>query len=324
MRAVVFSEYGSPDRLQLQEIERPEPEGNEVLVRVCAVSLNEWDWGALHGTPWINRMIFGWTRPKKRILGSDVAGRVEAVGRNVKKYKTGDAVFGDLSGTWGGFAEYVCAREDTIRLKPPTMTFEQAAAIPQAGLLALQGLDKATLQTGQRLLINGAGGGVGTFAVQLAKQFDSEITVVDRGSKLDALQQLGAHHAVDYNKEDFTKRGKTYDVILDVRTDRSAFSYLAALRSGGVYITVGGSLPRLLQIFLFGRLISLVSRKRMQVLALKVNKGLERMSEYFEAGKVVPVIDHVFDLSEVANAFRYYEEGKFFGKIVIRVAGDGG
>src|SRR5512141_3402428 len=211
MRAVVFTRYGSSDVLELRGVLNPSPTDDEVLIRVHAASLNDWDYGALLGADLVNRLIFGLFSPKKQILGSDVAGRVEAVGRNVRKVKPGDDVFGDLSGRWGGFAEYVCAPETMLALKPPGMTFEQAAAIPQAGLLALQGLDMmGPIRPGQRLLVNGAGGGVGTFAIQIAKRYGAEVTGVDAPGKLDLLRSLGADHVVDYTREDFTRSGARY------------------------------------------------------------------------------------------------------------------
>lgn len=240
MKAIVFTEYGSPDVLELREVEKPTPKDDEVLVRVHAASVNDWDVGALRGTPFVNRVLFGLLKPKKRILGSDIAGRIEAVGKDVLQFQPGDEVFGDLSGDWGGFAEYVCARENALVLKPASMTFEQAAAIPQAALLALQGLrDKGHIQPGQRLLLNGAGGGVGTFAIQIARLYGAEVAAVDSGEKLDMLRSLGAAHVIDYTRDDFTKAGPRYDLILDVKTNRSMFAYASALRPDGTYVTVG-------------------------------------------------------------------------------------
>jgi NADPH:quinone reductase-like Zn-dependent oxidoreductase len=322
MKAVVFTKYGSPDVLELKEVEKPTPRDDEVLIRVHAVSLNDWDFGALGGTDFVNRLIFGLLRPKprKQILGSDIAGRIEAVGRNVQQFRPGDEVFGDLSGEWGGFAEYVCARENALVLKAPTMTFEQAAAIPQAAMLALQALrDIGRIQSGQMLLINGAGGGVGTFAIQIAKLYGAEITAVDSASKLDMLRSMGAGHVIDYTREDFTRNGQRYDVILDVKTSRSIFDCARALSPNGVYVTVGGSMARLFQGLVFWPWIAMTTNKRMRILALKPNKGLAYMNELFESGTVVPVIDRSYKLSEVPDAFRYFGEGKHKGKVVITV-----
>ena len=285
MKAIVYTKYGTPDDLELKEIDKPVLKDDEVLVKVFAVSLNDWDLGLLEGD-FVNRMLNGVRAPKIKILGSDIAGRVEAVGKNVRKWRPGDEVFGDLSGRWGGFAEYVCARENDLALKPPTMSFEQAAAIPQAGMLAVQGLiDKGKIKSGQRVLINGAGGGVGTFAVQIGKLYGVEMTGVDSTSKLDMLLSMGFDHVIDYTKEDFTKNGQRYDLILDAKTNRSIFDYARALRPEGTYVTVGGSMSRLLQILVVAPLVQMMGKKKICIVALKPNKDLVYMSELFEAGK---------------------------------------
>ena len=320
MRAIVFTRYGSPDVLELREVPRPSPGDNEVRIRVHAASLNDWDWQALQGVPFVNRLMFGLLKPKKQILGSDIAGRIDAAGRNVRRFQPGDEVFGDLSGRWGGFAEYVCAREDALASKPPSMTFEQAAAIPQAGLLALQALrDVARIRRGQKVLINGAGGGAGTFAIQIAGLYDAELTGVDSPEKLDMLRAMGVRHVIDYTREDFTKNGELYDLIFDVKTSRSIFDCARALKSDGVYVTIGGSMTRLFQLLFLRRWIAVIRRKSMRFLALKLNEGLEEMKELFEAGKVVPVIDGSYALEEVTEAFRYFGAGRQKGKVVITV-----
>jgi NADPH:quinone reductase-like Zn-dependent oxidoreductase len=318
MKAIVFTRYGSPDVLELKEVEKPTPKDDEVLVRVHAASLNDWDWGALQGIPFINRLLFGLLKPKKQILGSDIAGRIEAVGKNVKQFQPGDEVFGDLSGDWGGFAEYVCARENALALKSPGMTYEQAAAIPQAGMLALQGLQAmGRIQPGQKLLINGAGGGVGTFAMQIARLYGVEVTGVDRPEKLDMLRSMGAAHVIDYTQEDFTRNGQCYELILDVKTHRSIFDCARALGPKGTYVTVGGSMARLFQALLLRPWISMTQKKNIRVLALKPNKGLAHMKELFEAGKVVPVVNGTYKLSDVPEAFRHFGKGHHQGKVVI-------
>ena len=231
--------------LQLKEVEKPSPKDDEVLIKVHAVSINDWDLGLLHGD-FINRMLNGLLKPKRKILGSDIAGRIEAAGKNVRQFQPGDEVYGDLSGTWGGFAEYVCTREKTLALKPARMSFEEAAAIPQAAMLAVQGLiDKGQIKQGQKLLINGAGGGVGTFGVQIAKLYGVEVTGVDHTAKLELLRSMGFDHVIDYTKEDFTKNGQHYDLILDAKTNRSMFDYARVLNRNGVYVTVGGLMSRL-------------------------------------------------------------------------------
>jgi NADPH:quinone reductase-like Zn-dependent oxidoreductase len=321
MKAVVFTRYGSPDVLELREVEQPTPRDDEVLIRVHAASLNDWDWEALHGTPFVNRLMFGLLSPKKQILGSDVAGRVEAVGKQVLRFQPGDAVFGDLSGHWGGFAEYVCAREDELELKPPGMTFEQAAAIPQAGLLALQGLrDLEHRQPGQKVLINGAGGGAGTFAIQIARLYGAEVTGVDSPVKLDMLRSMGIAHVIDYTREDFTKNGKCYDVILDVKATRSILDCARALSPNGTYVALGGSMARLVPGLLLAPWITMTTHKTIRLLMLKRNQGLAGMKELFETGKMVPVIDGPYELSEVPKAFRRFGEGLHKGKVVITVA----
>jgi NADPH:quinone reductase-like Zn-dependent oxidoreductase len=321
MKAIVFTRYGSPDVLELKKVDKPTPKDDEVLVRVRAASLNDWDWEALRGTPFVNRLLFGLSSPRKQILGSDIAGRVEAVGKAVLQFRPGDDVFGDLSGSWGGFAEYVCAREDALALKAPSMTFEEAAAIPQAAMLALQGLrDVGRIQPGQTLLINGAGGGVGTFAIQMARLYGAEVTGVDSTGKLDLLRSLGAAHVIDYTQTDFTTTGQRYDLILDVKTKRSPVEWARALRPNGRYVTVGGSMARLYQALLLWPWISMIQKKRLGIVVLKPNKDLGYMKELFEAGKVVPIIDGPYPLSEVPEAFRHFGAGRHKGKVVITVS----
>jgi len=317
MLAAVFTQYGGPENLVLKEVPPPVPKNDEVLVRVRAVSINEWDFGALQGKPFVNRMIFGLRKPARQILGSDVAGEVETVGKNVRHLKPGDAVFGDLNGTWGGFADYVCAKETAWARKPADMTFEQAAAIPQAGLLALQGLRKGGIRDGQTILINGAGGGVGIFSLQLASMHGASITAVDRPEKEALVRSLGAGDFIDYSKEDFTRTGRRYDLILDVMTDRPMSAYARALNPGGTYVTVGGSHARLLQTFLLGRLVACRQRKKLRVLALRTNESLSEMTALFEAGTVRPVIDGHYSARQTIDAFRHYSTGLHQGKIVI-------
>jgi NADPH:quinone reductase-like Zn-dependent oxidoreductase len=318
MKAIVFTKYGSPDVLELKDVPKPIPNDDEVLVRVHAASLNDWDLGGLQGDSLVNRLIFGLRRPKKQILGSDIAGTIEAVGSNVLKLQPGDEVFGDLSGQWGGFAEYVCASEKALALKSPGMTFEQAAAIPQAAMLAVQGLrDTGRIQPGQKLLINGAGGGVGTFAIQIARLFGAEVTAVDSAEKLDMLRSMGAAHIIDYKQEDFTRNGRQYDLILDVKTNRSVLDYARALRPNGIYVTVGGDMARLFQALLLWPWISMTTNKRIGIVSLKPNKDLAYMKELFEAGQVIPVIEGPYELSEVPDAVRRFAAGRHKGKVVI-------
>jgi NADPH:quinone reductase-like Zn-dependent oxidoreductase len=320
LKAVVYTKHGGPEVLQLTELEKPVPKDDEVLVKVYAVSLNDWDWGILKSSTVFDRMLSNLNKPRNQVLGSDIAGLVEAVGKNVHKFKPGDEVFGDLSGQWGGFAEYVCAPEKLLALKSPRMSFEEAAAIPQAAMLTVQGLiDKGQLKQGQKLLINGAGGGVGTFGVQIAKLYGVEVTVVDSAPKLNMLRSLGAAHVIDYTKEDFTKSGKRYGLILDVKTTRPILHYLRALNPNGMYVTVGGDITRLLKTLLLLPWLPIFTKKKVRIVMLKPNKDLAYMTELFEAGKVKPVIDGHYTLEQVPEAFRLFEKAEHKGKIVISV-----
>jgi NADPH:quinone reductase-like Zn-dependent oxidoreductase len=320
MKAVVYTKYGPPEVLQHKEVAKPTPRDNEVLIKVQAVSVNRSDWETLRGKPLYAR-IGGLLKPRHQILGSDIAGRVEMAGRNIRRFRPGDEVFGDILPRLGGFAEYVCARESALTLKPASMTFEEVAAIPQAAVIALQGIrDKGQVQPGQKVLISGAGGGAGTFAVQLAKLYGAEVTGVDNTGKLDFMRSLGADHVIDYTREDFTKNGKQYDLILDVVAHRSVFAYKRALRSNGSYFLAGGSVATIFQILLLGAWIRGTTGKKIRILAVRPNlKDLVYITELYEAGKVVPVIDRRYTLSEVAEAIRYLGEGRAKGKVVVTV-----
>ncbi len=321
MKAIVFTRYGPPDGLELMEVPKPTPKDDELLIRVHASSINSWDWEFLNGIPFINRLMFGLLKPKsgKQILGADIAGTVEAVGRHVKRFQPGDEVFGDLWDNWGGFAEYTCAHETALEPKPENLTFEEAAAVPQAGVLALQGLRKAgQILPGQKVLINGAGGGVGTFAIQLAKLFGAEVTGVDASHKLNIVRSVGADHVIDCIQEDFTKTGERYDLIIDCQNFRSMFDNKRALRAGGTYAMVGGSIPRVYQLWILSFCASLTRESRkFRLVAEGPNKGLEDLKELIEAGKLVPIVDRTYQLSEVPEALRYFGEGCHKGKIVI-------
>jgi len=320
MKAIIYTQYGTPDVLELKEVDKPIPKPDEVLVKVYAVSLNDWDLALLEGD-FVNRMINGLRKPKIRILGSDIAGKVEAIGHKVTKFKVGDLVYGDLSERWGGFAEFVCANENALAFKPADMSFEEAAAIPQAAMLAVQGLvDIGKIQDGQKVLINGAGGGVGTFGLQIAKQFKVEVTGVDSAGKFEMMRSLGFDHVIDYTQEDFTKLGQQYDIILDAKTNRSIFKYLQALRPNGKYVTVGGSILRLIQALIFGSLISMIYKKKVSIVALKPNKDLVYINQLFEAGKVKAVIDGSFSLEQTPDALRILKSGLHKGKLVITVS----
>ena len=317
MKAILYNNYGSPDVLRMEDIERPIPGDNEVLIKVHAVSINSWDWDMLTGTPFEYRFISGLLKPKStKLHGCDIAGQVEEVGNNVKHFHVGDEVLGDLSeGGWGAFAEYTCAPANNLILKPSSMTFEEAACLSHGGNLAVQGLiDFGKIESGQKVLINGGGGSTGTLAIQIAKLSDVEVTAVDHTVKLDIMRKLGADQVIDYTKEDFTQNGQKYDLIFDVKTNRSIFNYQRALRPNGIYATVGGKTSRILQVVFFGKL----SRKyKMHLVPYKANKDLKYLIELFEANKLKPVIDKFFPLEKTAKAFRYFGEGHFKGKIVV-------
>lgn len=318
MKAIVYHTYGSPEVLKLKEIPKPIPKDKEVLVKVVAVSVNSWDWDLLKGEPILIRM-WGLFRPGYNILGSDIAGVVENVGSEVKNLNPGDEVFGDLSASgWGGFAEYVCAPENALALKPANMTFEQAASLPQAGVLAYQGLfDYGKIESGKKVLINGAGGGVGTFAIQIAKSIGTQITGVDSHDKLDMLKELGAEYVLDYRKENFTKTGKKYDLIIDNVANRSLSDYKRALNPGGIFVMVGGSMSTILQAMLFSKLLSTFGTKKLEILAHKPNKDLDALIELYDSGAYQPILEKTYSLSETPEALRLLGEGKAFGKVVI-------
>ena len=325
MKAIVYEKYGSPDVLELKEVEKPTPKDDEVLIKVHAASANPADWHLLRATPFFARLMVGLLKPKYKILGSDIAGRVEAVGRNVKQFQPGDEVFGDkFACGWGGFAEYVRVAEDRLVLKPANLTFEAAAAVPLAAFTALQGLrDKGQIQSGQKVLINGASGGVGTFAVQIAKSFGAEVTGVCSTRNLDMVRSIGADHVIDYTQEDFTKNGQTYDLIYCAVGNRSAADYKRALNPNGICVVAGFTTMShmLFQVLFLGAWVSMTGSKKIGAMGtVKPNKeDLVFIKELLETGKVGPVIDRRYPLSETAEAIRYLEEGRAQGKVVITV-----
>lgn len=323
MKAIVCTKYRSPEVLQLAQVEKPVPKDNEVLVEVHAASVNKFDWIVMRGKPFLVRLMgFGLIKPKNRIPGADVAGRVEAVGKDVKQLKPGDEVFGDLAGRGlGGYAEYVCAHEDAFALKPANITFEEAAAVPMAALTALQGLRKGKIQPGQKVLINGASGGVGTFAVLIAKSFGAEVTAVCSTRNLDVARSIGADHVVDYTQEDFTKNGQHYDLIIAANGYQPISAYKRALSPKGIYVMTGGSGAQIVQAMFLGPLISKTGSKKMGSLGTaRINKEDHAfLSGLLEAGKIVPVVDRRYPLSQVPEALRYLGEGHARGKVVITV-----
>ena len=319
MKAIVQTKYGPPDFLELKEVPKPVPADYEVLVRVHASSVNDWDIGFVEGPPLSLRPIFGWFKPRVQIAGCDVAGVVEATGKDVEGFAPGDAVYGDIHACgFGAYAEYVCPKADALLPKPSALSFVEAAAVPHAATLAWQGLyDKGHLQSGQELLINGAGGGVGPIALQLAKLDGVEVTGVDSGEKLAMLRSLGCDHTIDYREKDFTRTGKRYDLILDVRTKRSPFAFVRALEPGGSYVTVGGTSFRLQQVLLFGGLISRTRNRNIRLHILKPNRGLAQMAELFEAGKMIPVVDGPYPLEQAPEALKRFSDARQIGRIVI-------
>jgi NADPH:quinone reductase-like Zn-dependent oxidoreductase len=318
MKAVVYHKYGSPSHLKLVDIPKPVPGDHEVLIKICAASVNSWDWDLLRGRPFAVRLDGGLFKPK-RILGCDVAGRIEAVGQKVQDWKPGDEVFGDISGSgWGGFAEFVCAPAKILAERPENMTFQQAAALPQAGILALQGLRKGQLTSGQHILINGAGGGVGTIALQIARAKGTEVTCVDSAEKMEFLRSLGADHVIDYRQTDFTENGKRYDLILDVMAYHSLGDYARALRPGGRFVMAGGSMRLIAKVFFLGRFVS--RSKKLCILVHRPNRqDLEELGSLFQAGTITPVIDKQYSLEEVPEALAYLGGGHSRGKLVINI-----
>jgi NADPH:quinone reductase-like Zn-dependent oxidoreductase len=320
MKAVVYTRYGTPDVLQFMNVETPAPKDNEVLVKVHAVSVNASDWEGLRGKPLYSR-IAGPFRPRRHVLGSDIAGRVAAVGRDALLFQPGADVFADILNYMGGFAEYVCVPESALAPMPAGMTYEEAAALPQAGAIALQGIRvKGRVQPGQQVLINGAGGGSGMYAIQLAKLHGAEVTGVDNAEKLEFMRSLGADHVVDYIREDITRNGRTYDLILDLAAYRSAFAYKGLLTAGGRYLYVGGSMATLLQVLLMGPVIGRAEGKKIRLLAIRLGvQHLAPIIELCQAGKIATVIDRRYPLNEAPEALRYLGEGHAKGKVVVIV-----
>ncbi len=319
MKAIVYYNYGSPDVLKLKEVNKPILADDEVLIKIHAASVNAYDWHFLTADIFLIRLTGGGLlKPKDTRLGADIAGRVEAVGRNVKQFQPDDEVFGMIH---GGFAEYACAPENALALKPVNLSFEEAAAVPMAAVTALQGLrDTGQIQLGQKVLINGASGGVGTFAVQIAKSFGAEVTAVCSTRNLDQARSLGADHVIDYTKEDFTQNGQQYDLILAANGYHSLSAYKRALTPKGIYVMAGGSMAQIFQAMLMGSWMSETGGKTMGGVSAKRNqKDLAFLKELVEAGKVVPVIDRRYPLSEAAEALRYLGEGHARGKVVITV-----
>jgi NADPH:quinone reductase-like Zn-dependent oxidoreductase len=320
MKAAVYSQYGPPDVVQIKDVEKPVPKDTEVLIKVLAASINPYDWHFIRGTPYLVRIMVGLRKPKSTRLGVDVSGRLEAVGRNVTQFKAGDEVFGACR---GAFAEYACASESALDVKPDNATFEQAASVPIAAFTAMQGLrDKGKIRPGQKVLINGASGGVGTFAVQIAKSWGADVTGVCSTRNLEMVRAIGADHVIDYTQQDFTKSGQRYDILLDCVGNHSLSSCRRVLSPKGICVMAGGSAGRWM-IRAIARAITalvlsrFVSQKMVSLLARPNKEDLTIIRELIETGKITPVIDKRYRLAEVPEAIRYLEEGHARGKIVI-------
>lgn len=322
MKAIVYHRYGPPDVLKYEELEKPAPGDSDVLIKVRAASVNPYDWHFMRGEPYPLRLVAGLRKPKESRLGVDVAGEVEGVGRNITRFKPGDQVFGTCK---GAFAAYACASEATLAMKPENVTFEQAASVGIAAFTALQGLrDKGKIQLGQRVLINGAAGGVGTFTVQIAKWLGAEVTGVCSTKNVDMVRSLGADHVIDYIQEDFTKSGRRYDLIFDCVGNHSLIAYRRVLNPKGIYIMVGAPTGRWMigpmALPLKALVLSpFVSQKFFPFLAKPNKEDLAIMNELMTTGKVTPVIDRTYALNEVPDAIRYLEEGHARGKVVITI-----
>jgi len=320
IKAIIYEKYGPPDVLQLKEIGKPVPGDGEVLIKIYASSLNAYDWHMMRADPFMVRLMGrGLLKPKPSIPGADIAGRVEAVGRGVNQFKPGDEVFGAVANGFGGFAEYAATPERGLVLKPDNLSFEQAAAVPMAGITALQGLrDAGQIKQGDRVLINGASGGVGTFAVQLAGYFGAEVTAVCSTGNMEMVRSLGADYVIDYMKEDFAGSGKQFDLILAVNGYHPLSAYKRALASKGIYVMVGGANAQIFQAMLLGSLMSNRGGRKMGGLFAKRNpEDLLILKELLEAGKIKPVIDRCFPFTEAIDALRYVDAGHARGKVVV-------
>ena len=324
MKAYNIKNYGEPDKvLRLKEIKQPKPKNTEVQVKVCATTINDYDWCITTGKPFAYRLFFGIINPRKKLMipGMEVAGIVERVGNNATKFKVGDAVYGDISGFgFGSFAEFLCIDEKALARKPDSMSFEEATSIPHAAMLALQGLrDVGQIKDGQKILINGGGGGVGSFGIQIAKLYNVDVTGVDTGEKLKAMKTQGFDNIIDYKKEDFTKSDRRYDLILDCKTNRSLWKFLNVLEPEGKYVSIGGRSGNLLQMLYMSPILKLFSKKRLHMVMLKANKDLEYINQLYEDNKINCVIDGPYTFDKIPWAIQRFGDGLHNGKIVISV-----
>ena len=322
MKAATFTRYGPPEEVvYISDIPQPTPTDNQVLVRVRATSVNDYDWSLTRGKPAVYRLMFGLTKPKSPLLGMELAGTVEAVGNKVEKFKVGDDVMGDTSAFgFGTFAEYMAINPDALVKKPQQIPFVEAAAIPHASTLAWQALvDIGRIQKNQSVLINGGGGGVGTLGLQIAKLYDCHVTGVDSSEKLENMLSLGFDEVIDYEKVNFTRAGKKYDLILDCKTCYPALSYPKVLKSQGKYVSIGGQLDKVLGVVFWGKIVSLFSSKSMHMLALNMNEGLENICQMYSRGELKCHIDGPYPLEQAGRQIQYFGDGKHLGKVVLEV-----
>jgi NADPH:quinone reductase-like Zn-dependent oxidoreductase len=315
MKAIICSKYGPPENLKLLDVPKPIPEKDEILIKVKATAVNDFDWSLVTGKPAIYRMLFGLLKPRTPIPGIELSGTVVEKGNEVSNFNIGDEVYGDISDSgWGSFAEFVCVKPQAMVLKPKKMSFVDAAAIPHASMLAYQGLvEIGNIQDEERVLINGAGGGVGVFGMQIAKLYDADVTGVDSEDKLEQMKSWGYDNVIDYRKKDFTKMGEQYDLILDTKSNRPPSAYKRALKPGGRYVTVGGDLMRVLQIVLQDK----VWKNPLSVVALKPGKDLALMNHWFEEGKIKPIIDGPYPLEKAPELLSYFGKGQHKGKVIM-------
>ncbi|HLF36243.1 MAG TPA: NAD(P)-dependent alcohol dehydrogenase [Cyclobacteriaceae bacterium] len=323
MKAIITSKYGPPEILRLEEVEKPVPQDDEILIKIHAASLNAFDWHLQTADIFLVRFMGGgFTKPKNKIPGADIAGTIEAVGVNVKLFKPGDEIYGDLgSYNCGGFAEYVCARETMIARKPSNLSFEDASAVPMAAITALQGLrDYGQIKPGQKVLINGASGGVGTYAVQIAKVFGAEVTAVCSTAKMEIARSIGSDRVIDYTREDFTKSGLSYDLIFAANGYHPILNYKRSLGPGGRYVMAGGKASHMFEALVLGPFVSMTGNRKMGVVSASINtKDLDYIRELIEAGRIKPVIDKRFPLEKLPEALRYLGDGHAAGKVVINI-----
>ena len=319
MKTIVHKVYGSPEKLTIEEVEKPEPKPNEVLVQVKATAVNDYDWSLVSGIPRIYRLMFGLFKPRSQRIGMELSGTVAACGEQVTAFKVADHVYGDTSDFgFGTFAEFISIDQRALVKKPVNISFEEAAGTPHAAMLAIQALkDIAGLNKGQSILVNGAGGGVGSFALQYAKLYEAKVTAVDSKNKLEYMKKIGFDEVIPYEEVDFTKENNKYDIVLDCKTNRNAFRYLKPLKPGGIYVTVGGSLTKLLQILIFGMFSKIFGGKQLRILALKPNKGLKEIEGFLNEGQLKCLVDGPYPFQETAKAITLFGNAKHKGKVIV-------